>query len=238
MPSSIVYNLLEACRAEGCPICRLEQDSVERYLDNQFYENVNSPKWRDRLRDSLGFCREHAWLGVSKRLGDALGYSIIYHDILNSILRRWEDKQSPARPLRGGTSLRRQIPESVRNLIESVWTALTPGKVCPVCEYRDQTTRSLLSVLVDELKRPEMTNALQASDGLCLPHLREALDQNKHVSGVEALLAVHREKLNSLQAELAEFIRKNDYQAISEGFGKEGDAWLRAIRMVAGRRGE
>jgi len=238
MPSSIVYNLLEACRAEGCPICRLEQDSVERYLDNQFYENVNSPKWRDRLRDSLGFCREHAWLGVSKRLGDALGYSIIYHDILNSILRRWEDKQSPARPLRGGTSLRRQIPESVRNLIESVWTALTPGKVCPVCEYRDQTTRSLLSVLVDELKRPEMTNALQASDGLCLPHLREALDQNKHVSGVEALLAVHREKLNSLQAELAEFIRKNDYQAIKEGFGKEGDAWLRAIRMVAGRRGE
>jgi len=238
MPSSIVYNLLEACRAEGCPICRLEQDSVERYLDNQFYENVNSPKWRDRLRDSLGFCREHAWLGVNKRLGDALGYSIIYHDILNSILRRWEDKQSPARPLRGGTSLRRQIPESVRNLIESVWTALTPGKVCPVCEYRDQTTRSLLSVLVDELKRPEMTNALQASDGLCLPHLREALDQNKHVSGVEALLAVHREKLNSLQAELAEFIRKNDYQAISEGFGKEGDAWLRAIRMVAGRRGE
>lgn len=236
MPSSIVYNLLEACRADGCPVCRLEQDSVVRYLDNQFYENVNSPKWRDRLRASLGFCREHAWLGVNRRLGDALGYSIIYHDLLNSILRHWQDDESPIAPPRGRTSLRRQIPEPVRNMIERVRTSLSPHKVCPVCEHRDQTTRTLLSVLAEELKTPEMATALQGSEGLCLPHLRQTLDQVKSASEVEALLTIHLEKLENLRAELAEFIRKNDYQVIKEGFGKEGDAWLRAIGMVVGPR--
>jgi hypothetical protein len=229
---------LEACRAEGCPICRLEQDSVERYLDNQFYENVNSPKWRDRLRASLGFCKEHAWLGVNRRLGDALGYSIVYHDLLNSILRHWQDEESPAPPPRGRTSFRRQVPEPVRKMIERVRTALTPGKVCPVCEHRDQTTHTLLSVLVEELKTPQMAKALQDSGGLCLPHLRRALDQIKNASEVAALLTVHREKLEGLRAELAEFIRKNDYQVIKEGFGKEGDAWLRAIGTVVGQRGK
>lgn len=240
MPSSIVYNLLEACREGGCPICRLEQKSVERYLDNQFYENVNSPRWRDRLRASLGFCREHAWLGVNQRLGDALGYSIIYRDILNSILNQWKDGGSLAPPPRARRSLLRQIPEAVRNTIEKALTAFTPRKHCPVCEHRDETTRTLLSVLLEELKTPEMTEALQASEGLCLPHLRQALERVKdtEVSACETLLTLHREKLESLKAELEEFIRKNDYQAIKEGFGKEGDAWLRALGIVAGRRGE
>src|SRR5215208_6410682 len=95
--SSTVFNLLEACREPGCPICRLEQQSVERYLDHQFYENVNSPKWREELRASLGFCHEHAWLGVNQRLGDALGYSIIYRDLINSILNHWAEDGGPAR---------------------------------------------------------------------------------------------------------------------------------------------
>jgi uncharacterized protein DUF6062 len=236
LPSSIVYNLLEACREAGCPICRLEQKSVERYLDNQFYENVNSPKWRDRLRASLGFCHEHAWLGVNQRLGDALGYSIIYRDIINSLLTQLNDNNSPAPSPRRRTSLLRQIPEATRKMIEKILTALTPRKHCPVCEHRDETTHSILAVLVEELETPEMMNALQASEGLCLPHLRLALGHIKDLSACETLLTIHRAKLESLRAELAEFIRKNDYQAIKEGFGKEGDAWLRAIGMIAGNR--
>ena len=238
MPSSIVYNLLEACRAEGCPICRLEQKSEERYLDQHFYENVNSPRWRDRLRGSLGFCREHTWLGVDRRLGDALGYSIIYRDILNSILNQLKNGSSLALPPRQKRSLLRQVPEAARNMIEKALAALTPHKHCPVCEHREETTHTALTVLVAELNTPEMTNALQASEGLCLPHLRQTLEQVKDASACETLLTIHREKLESLKTELDEFIRKNDYQAIKEGFGREGDAWLRALAIVAGRRGK
>ena len=238
LPSSIAYNLSEACRAPGCPVCRLEQQGIERYLVNKFYENVNSPAWRDSLRASLGFCNEHASLAVHKRLGDALGFSIIYRDIVNSVVNQLNQHNRPTSTSRRRTSLLRQIPEQARNMIEKMLTALTPRKRCPVCEHRDETTRRILSVLVEELEKPEMTNALQASDGLCLPHLRLALEHVKESSICETLLTIHREKLESLSAELGEFIRKNDYQAIKEGFGKEGDAWLRAVNMIAGSRKE
>ncbi|HVF25807.1 MAG TPA: DUF6062 family protein [Anaerolineales bacterium] len=238
MTNLTAHKLLEACREQSCPICRLEQQDVERYLDRRFYESVNSPAWRDSLRASLGFCHEHAWLAVDQRLGDALGISIIYRDIVNSVLKQLDAGSSSTPASRRGVSLPGKIPEQMRNMIEKVLSALTPHKPCPVCEHRDEMTRNALSVLVKELPGSEMTEALQASDGLCLPHLRMTFELIKDVSAHEKLLTIHRAKLEGLRAELAEFIRKNDYQAIKEGFGREGDAWLRAVRMIAGSKKE
>lgn len=230
MPNFLSYKILEACREPGCPICRLEQQGVERYLDNQLYENVNRPAWRNHLRASHGFCREHAWLAVNQRLGDALGFSIIYHDIVNNLLNLSNEETGSARASRRGAS--------VRNRVERVLAALTPRKRCPACEHRDELARDLLSALVEDLRTPEMTEALQASEGLCLPHMRLALGSVNDSSVYEVLLTLHRTKLESLKHELAEFIRKNDYQVIQEGFGKEGNAWLRAIGLVVGKRNE
>jgi hypothetical protein len=236
VPNFMSYKILEACREPGCPICRLEQQGVERYLDNQLYENVNSSAWRDQLRASHGFCREHAWLGVNQRLGDALGFSIIYHDIVNN-LHNSLNEDSSRRALRRGSVLG-QVPESLRHRIERVIAALTPRKRCPACEHRDELTRNLLSALIEDLGTPEMTEALQASEGLCLPHLRLALASVNDSTVYEALLTLHRAKLEGLKDELAEFIRKNDYQVIKEGFGREGNAWLRAIGLIVGKRNE
>lgn len=238
MANFIVHNLLEACRKPGCPVCQLEQNVVERYLDNQFYENVNNPRWRDRLRGSLGFCHAHTWLAADKRLGDPLGFSIIYRDLVNSVLRRFETGERPARAARGWTALLRQLPEEARTRIAGALAAITPRKHCPVCEHRDESTRNTLTVLLEELKQPEMVTALQASEGLCLPHLRQALEQIRDASVLERLLSIQQEKLESLRAELDEFIRKNDYQFAAEGFGGERDAWLRAMAMVVGKKNQ
>ena len=227
MPNFMSYKIMEACREPGCPICRLEHQGVERYLDNQFYENVNSPAWRDHLRASQGFCHEHAWLTVSQRLGDALGFSIIYHDIVNHLHKTVGKEIDSARTTRR---------ESLRSRAEGMLAALKSRKRCPACEHREQLTRDFLSALIEDLQLPEMKEALQASEGLCLPHMRQALESINDGSKYEVLLTLHQEKLDHLKDELAEFIRKNDYQVIKEGFGSEGNAWLRAVGFIAGSR--
>jgi len=237
LPDFIAYKLLEACDQPGCPLCRLEQQSVRRYLENQFYENVNSPQWRDRLRASHGFCHEHAWLAVDQRLGDALGLSIIYHDLLDSLRKQLDDQRQTTTHTRK-ISLPQKLPEAVRQKIENAISALTPRKHCPVCEERDETTRAALMVFLKELETAPMQQALQASDGLCLPHLRMALKHVQAAATYDTLLKIQRDRLETLSAELAEFIRKNDYQNIREGFGKEGDAWRRAVALVVGSRRE
>ena len=207
---------------------------MERYLDNQFYENVNSPRWRDRLRVSLGFCQEHAWLAVEKRLGDPLGFTIIYHDVVNSVLKQL-DASGPAPHPRARRRFLRWLSAEAREKLENILQMISPRKRCPVCEHRDEAIRTILSALLDGLSKPEMTDALHASDGLCLPHWQLALEQVRDDSVHEKLLMIQHEKLEALKNELAEFIRKSDYQLIDKGFGTEGDAWLRAVSMIVGR---
>ncbi|MGE5377132.1 MAG: DUF6062 family protein [Bacteroidota bacterium] len=235
MSNFLLSKLMDACRQGGCPVCRMEQQSVERFLENQFYENVNSPRWRDRLRGSLGFCHEHAWLAVDRRLGDALGFSIIYRDLLNTILKRLDEKNGPQPASPSWTDRLRKPPEQTRALMERFLYAITPARACPVCEHRDEKAREILSVLVTGLEGQDVVDALRSSDGLCLPHLQQSLERAKDAASIEKLLLLQRGKMEGLIAELDEFIRKNDYQ-VQESFGREGDAWLRAIALVVGAR--
>ena len=232
MPSFTAYNLLEACIEPGCPVCRLEQRYVERYLDNLFYENVNNPDLRDILRLSMGFCREHAWLAANQSLGDALGFAIIYQDVIGAALERLDKGVPP--PTRRWAGLLKRIPEQVSAMVYKAVFALMPQKRCPACHHRDEMMQVILWSLVEALGQPEMVEALRASDGLCLPHLRLALQDVKDIPACETLLSIHREKLEGLHIELAEFIRKNDYRFMKEGLGKEGDSWLRAVAMMVG----
>ncbi|HEY2981570.1 MAG TPA: DUF6062 family protein [Anaerolineales bacterium] len=237
MSSFTSHELILACGQPGCPACRVEQRALERYLSNQLYENVNSTALRDRLRASRGFCKEHAWLGVDKHLGDPLGYAIIYHDVINNVLRQLED--ALAQPAQGLAALQRRISEKISGLVGTVIHAITPRKACPVCQEKEAITRMILTALIKELDDAPLMDALRASDGLCFLHLRlslEAAQQNS--AGFDSLLAIHRGKLESLRDELAELIRKNDHRYIHDVLGREGDAWRRAITIVAGSHHE
>jgi hypothetical protein len=232
MSSFTTYNLLEACREPGCPVCRLERRYVERYLDTQFYENVNNPDLRNILRLSMGFCREHAWLAANERLGDALGFAIIYQDVIGAALELLDKGVPP--PTRRWANLLKRIPEQVSAMVYKAVFALTPQKRCPACQQRDEMVSIIVSSLAEDLGQAELEGALRASDGLCLPHLRLCLKAVRDSVSCEKLITIHREKLEALHAELAELIRKNDYRFMKEGLGKEVDSWLRAVAMMVG----
>lgn len=235
MSSFTSFKLLEACREPGCPVCRLVQAAVERYLDNQFYENVNNPDWRKQLRTSLGFCQEHAWLAIERHLGDALGFAIIYQDVVATILKGLDESPPPSSG-QGWSPARNRSAGRASAAIQPAPTPFTPRTRCPACLQRDEMTKMIIVRLIEELQGSEMPAALQASDGLCIPHLRLVLLEAKNSQTRKTLLDIHRRKLESLKSELEEFIRKNDYRFMSEGFGKEGDSWLRAVHLMTGYR--
>ncbi len=54
------YEVKGALGQEGCPICRLTADVVERYLDFMLWERVTDPDLRREVRQARGFCRDHA----------------------------------------------------------------------------------------------------------------------------------------------------------------------------------
>lgn len=225
------YALLEACAQPGCPVCRLVQDSVKRYLENLFYENVNDSTIRHHLRNSLGFCNEHAWLLLNSRIGDALGMAIIYHDVLGRLLKRFP-KQPPQASLNDQPW--RRLSTDLRKLIEAIIKLLSPGQRCPACEQQEASTRMIVEVLGESLTDPAFIGALKASDGLCVPHLKQALKQIEDPAALTVLFAESYTKLEHMHGELAEFIRKSDYRFREEELGPEGDSWKRVVYLITG----
>lgn len=233
------HEVLEACAQAGCPICRLTEKWVNRYLDGLMYENVNDPGVRETLSQSLGFCNEHAWRFAGLSGGASLGVAIIYRSLINRVAGALKQARhiapGPLHWQRAREALDRDGPAgATRAAVQS----LEPQAGCPACRHRDEMETMTLTAVVDALDHDQrLQAALQTAGGLCLPHLRRALQLAREAAAFETLQAIMLDRLAALLSELDEFIRKNDYRFQQEGFGVEGDSWRRAVAWMAGAEG-
>ena len=232
------YELREALQEPGCALCRLEAVTTERFLDGLLYGQVNDPELRDRIRRARGFCPEHTWQLV--RPGASLGIAIVANDVLSALLRVLEAGEFDALPR---LSVRR-VQEALDREQPAAATAglvaeLGPQAACPACQHELSMRQIYLDTLVDQLLGDDgLLPRLEASEGLCLPHLRAALARTGERAVFEALLGAQRAIWQRLVGDLREFIRRADYRFRDEPRGTEGDAWLRAVAALAGSRPE
>lgn len=239
-PSSYSYfELLDACREPACPVCRLGEASANRHLTNLIYDGVNDIPSRALLRDSYGYCHEHAWLLPEAGESAPLGIAIIHRDVLNTLRKQLDETQFDQE--QQGSSLRSLISQRLNPpTMPAAATAryLPATAVCPACTQRSEAEQLALSSLLEALDKHDqaMQDALGASDGLCLAHLRAAFEQARKPATFELLLAITKAQLAALINDLDEFIRKNDHRFRGEKITLvEAESWRRALERVSGK---
>lgn len=227
------YNLREALArsaASGpghCPLCDLAAKAVASYLDSLLYESVNDPSLRQDIREARGLCNEHAWQ-LQTLSGGALGIALIYRDVLETVLQL----------IRQG-KYRRSQPLALQRLAGTaeLVAVLVPQRECPACRHQHVVEDVYLGTLIDALGEEDMRSAFRASSGLCLPHFRHALQLVGSEAAFNRLVELETTCLERLDADLNEFIRKQDYRFAHEPIGQEGDAWRRAIGQMSAQKG-
>ena len=134
----------------GCPVCRVTNKAVGRYLDKIFYTKVNDRSLRAKLRVSLGFCRQHAYLLLDAHLADALGMSIIYQDVLKNMLADLP-KEGVLPSQNGLRHSLRQLASRFQAYRDAVLKSLRPKGSCIACEQQELTLGTVVMTLVDSL---------------------------------------------------------------------------------------
>lgn len=226
---SMVYDVIEACAKPGCPLCRVAERWGGRFMAAILYEEVTDPHTRGRLKQSFGFCRDHAWQAADVG-GTLLGMSIIYRGLLGQI-----DKalvQAAPGPQKGWWQ--KLGPKASDD--DTAPPGLSAAAPCPACVYLREMEATALLAIADALPGNERLAAglNQPNGGLCLPHLRRGLVLARNQEAFTFLQSTTHEKLAALQAEMDEFIRKYDHRFRREEWGDEADSWQRAIRWIAG----
>ncbi|MGQ9489796.1 MAG: DUF6062 family protein [Anaerolineae bacterium] len=210
---TLYYELMDALRTGGCPLCHLGRRAASRYIETLNYEGVNDPGLRRYLRDAHGLCHRHAWEWTKLR-GSPLGMAIVYRNLVKD-LAETSQRQAEDRGRR---------PAAAR---------LAPADRCPACRARDEAVQRYGRTLLKWLGREELAAAYASAGGLCLPHLRELLGIANDAQA-RTMLAWQGAIYRNLIAQLDEFIRKHDHRFQDEPFGVEKDAWLRAVAALAG----
>jgi hypothetical protein len=230
------YDMRDALAQADCAVCRLKAKAGDQYLDSLLWENVNDPGVREVIRLALGFCHEHAWELARHRA--SVGVTIIMNDVLGSVLDVMEDARFQAPSV---LSLRRTHealdPKQPASATADAVTQLTPQLRCPVCTKVEKMEDIYLRTLIESLLGEDgLLGAFVSSDGLCLPHFRQALTRVRDKAVFEALVNAQRAIWERLTDQLREIIRKSDYRFQSEPRGEESGASLRAIAALSGAR--
>lgn len=229
------FQLLDAFREPGCPVCTRLEEGAMKALDSLMYEQVNDPITRDRLAESHGFCNWHAWMLPS--IGNsALGVALIYRHLLQETLEHLEGAAGPSRPRgRWRRVLGRMLGSGEEPLPILAWRRKKSR--CSLCALARRSERDDLKTILDFLGETEFAEAFARSSGLCLPHLYSAMKFGRDHPRLPALVAAHRDRWRDLAWELEEFARKFDYRYTGEAKGCEASSWHRVLEVFAGRAG-
>ncbi len=220
--------LEDSCRQEGCPLCRVNQETVDRYLDSWKYELFTDVGVRQELRRTQGFCHTHTWQLV--RMGATLPLAQAYRDILSDALEHLQQGQSDLPAFTSSGNL-------LRRLFEPRAEQTNSGAICPACRQRENAEERYIYALRQALLDDVFYRTLADSSGLCLNHFRLANTiKTPDVPGDWPALLRQAQiaTLQRLDAQLGELIRKHDYRFKDEPRGPEMLSWKRAAGLVAG----
>ena len=235
------FEIIDACKEPGCPICRLAQRSAQRHLTSLIYDGVNDVPLRATLRDSYGYCHEHAWKLPESGESAPLGIAIVHRDILNTLRTQLcaetfsKERRSSLRAAFAG------IINPDPTMLKEESQYLPQKTRCPACERRLEAEHLAFASLLEALDKEDepMREALASSDGFCIDHLRQSLGFARSPQAFQALVEITTEQLSSLIANLDEFIRKNDHRFRDEKItGEEKESWRRALQRTSGKKAD
>ncbi len=226
MKSLNYFDLLDAFKWVGCPVCRLLKQDGHRFLDTLLYEFVADPGIQAEFRKSRGLCNVHAWELTELRsgnVGTAILCQVVLDDITNQLASAAKKNASPFTRLFG-----QQSDGSV------LAARLEPAEQCMCCVAVDASERRYLETLADAIDEPEVHTAFAASSGFCLPHFRLLLQKVDRDEARQVLIDTQTVIWKALIAELELFRYKVDPRWAGDPMGAEGNSWIRATEIIAG----
>lgn len=184
--------LKAAMKEPGCALCRLRREAERRYFSQILFGQVNDGGLRLRLARSLGFCPKHTWDLLQADLASeppALGFAILHAalaKLLCETLNDWLRGAGSAEnaPTSERRARRHPLAEGIARLLaerdsspvqERLMASLSPAAACPACESADASELVYVRALVRDLAPTDLGAAYDASGGLCLNHLQQAL---------------------------------------------------------------
>jgi len=224
------FDLKDALKIPGCPLCNRIKEIPWKFLDNLYYERVLDGGTRVGLIEAKGFCNWHAWMSTEILNSDS-GITIIYKQLLDIEIERLSNWIKAA-----GPSVKKSNLRAYRKILNALLSSWTNKASCPICKSVQDHERMDEAVLLDFIGEEEFSKEFEKSSGICIRHLVDIIKTDRAHPNLPLLVEKQLQKYKFLSYELGEYDRKRDYRFSNEPKGSEVDSWKRVIEQFAGKR--
>ncbi|MFA3783259.1 DUF6062 family protein [Melioribacteraceae bacterium 4301-Me] len=223
--------LKESLKKEGCPICMIMLNSLEKYFEFLLYEYVLDAAVHKKMLASFGMCNTHTYMLKETEVkikSDGLNISVLYETLLQKELKLLSRILEPQRKYNKRTFnyYRKEILQK-----------LAANGECPACENQKHSesfyTHEIIRLYKDEefQKLYENNNVL-----LCRRHFLYLLNEAPNEEVITYFVNVQKIKLNKLFNNLTNFIQKHDYQSKIEITEDEKKSWQQLLEYSASKK--
>ncbi len=224
------FDLKEALKIPGCPLCNRIKELSWKFLDNLYYERILDGGTRVGLIEAKGFCNWHAWMSTEIRHSDS-GIAIIYKQLLDIEIERLSNWIRT-----GGAPVKKSSRRAFRKILNTILSSWTNKATCPICKSVEDHERMDGELLLDFVDEEEFSEEFEKSSGICIRHLIHIIQTFQAHHKLSLLVKKQLQKYKALSYELGEYERKLDYRFSKEPKGSEADSWKRVIEQFAGKR--
>jgi ribosome biogenesis GTPase A len=198
-----------------CPVCAYQTQALFDFFVQTQHKLANGENARLLLAKERGFCARHTW--QFEQIASPQTISEGYAPLIESVagqLRRLAGWDGPA--------------------AAAAMVDLFPNEAsCPACRLLRQAEAAALKQLLSQLSTAQGRERYRRSAGLCLPHLRAALEL-LHNGEASYLLEAHVQRLEELAEDMRSFVLKREALRRDLCNSEEETAWRRALIQVAG----
>ena len=224
------FDLKDAFKIPGCPLCNRIKEISRKFLDNLYYERVLDGGTRVGLIQAKGFCNWHAWMSTEILNSDS-GIAIIYKQLLDIEIERLSNWIKA-----GGPSVKKSDLRAYRRILNTLLSSWINKASCPICKSVQDHERMNGGVLLDFIEEEEFSKEFEKSSGICIRHLMQIIQTFRAHPNLPLLVEKQLRKYKLLSYELGEYDRKRDYRFSKEPKGSEVDSWKKVIEQFSGHR--
>jgi len=234
-------------KEENCFLCHLEGRLEQRFIETYLGELVMDPKARERIVESRGFCNYHSYkmfVSASDPASeDGLGMALILKSVTEQLLEDVKDHKNikflgtktwKLNLKRSAGSIHNiRLSKPVSNVVE-----------CPACDHVSKMMRLYIEGFLSEIiQDEEIWKLYDKSKGMCMPHyiitlcVATSISNGEFEQVIKKLIEKQIQTLESLQKDLSEYIKKQDYRFSSREKAEVEESIGRGLKQLVGKRG-
>lgn len=218
-----------------CPLCLLEQKTEREAVEFALGAAMMEPDYRIESNEK-GYCRRH--FEAMLKMPNKLSLALVMETLLAENTKKLKefDKKIESKRKKSVFKTERSPAEELADKLEEM------EESCVICDKVSYTMERYTAVLVEMWKtEPEFRKKLEASKGVCLPHMKQLLRiAQKKLRGKEAdefvsvLYSKQMRELARISEDIHRFTLKFDYRNKDMEWNGAEDAPKRSIEKTAG----